>query len=43
MTEIGRCVALDDIAIQRGGDGRTVEAYAAVFDTPTEIRDQHGH
>lgn len=26
----------------KGGDGRTVEAYAAVFDTPTEIHDQHG-
>lgn len=25
------------------GDGRTVEAYAAIFDTPQEIRDQHGH
>lgn len=34
---------LDDIEIQRGGDGRTVTAYAAVFDTPAEIRDQHGH
>lgn len=34
---------LDDIAIRSGGDGRTVEAYAAVFDTPTEIRDKHGH
>lgn len=27
----------------KGGDGRTVEAYAAVFDQPTEIYDQHGH
>lgn len=26
----------------KGGDGRTVEAYAAVFDTPTEVHDQHG-
>jgi len=34
---------LQDCTIQRGGDGRTVEAYAAVFDSPTEIRDQHGH
>lgn len=34
---------LDDIEIMRGGDGRTVEAYAAVFDVPTEIKDQHGH
>ena len=27
----------------KGGDGRTVEAFAAVFDMPQEIRDQHGH
>lgn len=42
-----RSWALDDIEILRGkdghGDGRTVTAYAAVFDTPTEIQDQHGH
>lgn len=38
-----RTWALDDIEIVRGGDGRTVEAYAAVFDTPAEINDQHGH
>jgi phage head maturation protease len=25
------------------GDGRTVEAYAAVFDVPAEIRDHQGH
>ena len=34
---------LDDIEIQRGGDGRTVTAYAAVFGQDAEIRDQHGH
>jgi uncharacterized protein len=37
---------LDDIEIVRagqGGDGRTVVAYAAPFDVPTEIKDQHGH
>lgn len=37
---------LDGIDILRGGaggDGRTVEAYATVFDTPAEIKDQHGH
>jgi phage head maturation protease len=37
---------LDGIDIIRGGqggDGRTVEAYATVFDKPTEINDQHGH
>lgn len=42
-----RSWALDDIHILRTadghGDGRTVEAYAAVFDTPAEIRDQQGH
>jgi hypothetical protein len=42
-----RSFALDDIHILRAadghGDGRTVEAYAAIFDTPTEITDQHGH
>lgn len=48
MTELyARSWALDDIEILRGadghGDGRTVRAYAAVFDTPTEIKDQHGH
>ena len=26
-----------------GGDGRTVEAYAAVFDDPAEINDHEGH
>lgn len=37
--------ALDDIQIlsrAKGGDGRTVEAYAAVFDVVQEIHDQHG-
>lgn len=38
-----RTWALEGIEIERGGDGRTVTAYAAVFDTPAEIRDQHGH
>jgi phage head maturation protease len=41
-----RSFPLDGIEIlsrAKGGDGRTVEAYAAVFDTPQEIRDQHGH
>lgn len=40
---IERTFALDDIAIRSGGDGRTVVAYAAVFDTPAEIRDRDGH
>lgn len=42
-TTFTRSYPLDDIRIRSGGDGRTVEAYAAVFDTPTEIRDQDGH
>lgn len=37
-----RTYALDDIQIRAGGDGRTVEAYAAVFDSPTDIADRHG-
>jgi len=42
-----RSFALEDIQILRSadghGDGRTVEAYAAIFNSPAEIRDQHGH
>lgn len=41
-----RVFPLDDISIlsrAKGGDGRTVEAYAAVFNTPQEIVDDHGH
>lgn len=38
-----RTFLLEDIAIRAGGDGRTVTAYAAVFDTPAEITDQDGH
>lgn len=32
-----------DLEIQRGGDGRTVTAYAAVFGQDAEIHDRHGH
>ena len=39
----GRAYPLVDISIRSGGDGRTVEAYAAVWDTPVEISDQQGH
>jgi phage head maturation protease len=42
-SEFVRAVTLDDIRIRSGGSGRTVEAYAAVFDDPTEIVDQDGH
>jgi HK97 family phage prohead protease len=38
-----RSFALDDLRIRSGGDGRTVEAYAAVFNIPVEIHDQDGH
>ena len=38
-----RAYALEDISIRAGGDGRTVEAYAAVWDTPVEIHDREGH
>ena len=44
--EFFRTYALEDIHIVRaaqGGDGRTVEAYAAVFNDPAEIHDYEGH
>jgi HK97 family phage prohead protease len=44
--EFMRLYTLEDIHILRsadGGDGRTVEAYAAVFDEPAEIQDHEGH
>lgn len=41
--EIARSFPLIDIEIERGGDGRTVTAYAATFGDPYEVRDQHGH
>jgi len=40
-----RVFVLDGIEIlsrAKGGDGRTVEAYAAVFNAPAEIHDAHG-
>ena len=37
-----RSYALDDIQVRPGGDGRTVEAYAAIFDQPTLVVDQDG-
>lgn len=40
---IHRSFAIDDLVVRSEGDGRTVEAYAAVFGQPTEIRDQYGH
>lgn len=38
-----RSVLLDDISIRSGGDGRTVVAYAAIFDAPYEVQDMDGH
>lgn len=43
MEAFTRSFPLEDIHVRAGGDGRTVEAYAAVFDTPSEIHDQDGH
>lgn len=43
MHEFTRSFPLTDIAIRSDGEGRTVEAYAAVFDSPTEIHDRDGH
>jgi HK97 family phage prohead protease len=37
-----RSYPLQDISIRAGGDGRTVDAYAAVFDTPAPIHDGDG-
>lgn len=34
---------LEGIEIRRSGSGRQVEAYAAIWDTPAEVNDQHGH
>lgn len=41
--EFVRSFELDDVEIKRARNGRTVTAYAAVFDQPAEIRDVHGH
>jgi HK97 family phage prohead protease len=40
--EFTRSFALEDISVRSGGDGRTVEAYATVFNTPADVRDQDG-
>ena len=42
MTTYTRSFALEDISVRSGGDGRTVDAYAAVFDTPASVRDADG-
>jgi HK97 family phage prohead protease len=38
-----RAFPLEDIAVSKTPDGRTVEAFAAVFDIPAEVKDQDGH
>lgn len=37
-----RAYPLEDISIRAEGDGRTVEAYAAIFDAPYEVHDWEG-
>jgi len=37
-----RFVALDDISVRAGGDGRTVDAYAAIFGVASPVHDQDG-
>ena len=42
MSSFTRAFPLIDMAIRSDGDGRTVEAYAAVWDTPTKVSDIQG-
>lgn len=39
---IERSVPLIDVSVNSNGDGRTVTAYAATFDEPYAVRDEHG-
>jgi HK97 family phage prohead protease len=39
---IARSVPLIDLQVNSAGDGRTVTAYAATFDEPYAVRDEHG-
>lgn len=43
VREASRTIQLEDVHIRSDGDGRTVEAYAAVFRSRTEVVDQDGH
>lgn len=43
VERVERYAPLSDIQVRSEGDGRTIEAYASVFDTPQEIRDRDGH
>src|SRR4030095_12398028 len=40
---VRRGFAIEDVHVRSDGDGRTVEAYAAMFNTPAEIPGQDGH
>jgi HK97 family phage prohead protease len=40
---VSRAYALEDLHVRSDGSGRVVEAYAAVFNTRTEVMDQDGH
>lgn len=42
MTTFTRSFPLEDISIRSGGDGRTVDAFTAVFDVESEVHDIHG-
>jgi HK97 family phage prohead protease len=42
VTDFTRSFPLEDIEIKRGGDGRTVDAYAAVFGQEVPISDAQG-
>lgn len=42
MSDFTRSFPLEDISIRSGGDGRTVDAYAAVFNQEVPISDQDG-
>jgi HK97 family phage prohead protease len=42
VTTYTRSFALEDISVRSDGDGRTVDAYAAVFNTAAPVSDQDG-
>jgi HK97 family phage prohead protease len=41
--DCSRGYALDDVHVRSDGSGRIVEAYAAVFNSRAEVKDQDGH
>lgn len=43
MNYVERYAPLQDLQVRSEGTGRSVEALAAVFNTPTEIKDREGH